>query len=65
MRLRRICSKEEWFEAAVKELEERLRVRGYIKEVVMAGIEKARKVPRVEALKRVEKNEGNNEKRTG
>ena len=55
LRLRRICSKEEWFEKAVKELEEKLRVRGYSKEVVKAGIAKARAVSRANAIKRVEK----------
>ena len=61
--MRRICSKEEWFEKAVKELEEKLRVRGYSKEVVEAGIAKARAVSRANAIKRVEKVRGEEKER--
>ena len=62
LRLRRICSKEEWFKRAAKGLEDKLLVRGYSKEVVEAGIAKATAVSRVDAIKRVEKVQGKEER---
>ena len=58
LRLRRICSKEEWFEKATEELGEKLKVRGYSRAVVEAGISRARAVTREEALRRVDKGAG-------
>ena len=63
LRLKRICSKEEWFEKAAKELEEKLRVRGYKKAVVEAGIAKARAVSRLDAIKKVEMTRGEGSER--
>ena len=57
LRLRRICSKEEWFEEAVEGLEDKLKIRGYSENVVQAGISRARAVTRKEALRRVIKRE--------
>ena len=62
LRLRRICSKEEWFKRAAEGLEEKLLVRGYSKEIVEAGIAKATAVSRVDAIKRVEKVRGEEER---
>ena len=57
LKLRRICSKEEWFERAVGELAQKPAVQGYSSAVVQAGIARARAVTRPEALKKVEKAE--------
>ena len=55
LRLRRICSTEERFEARVVELGQKLLDRQYNKAIIDAGIQRAREVPRSEALKKVEK----------
>jgi hypothetical protein len=57
LRLRQICSKEEWFENAAEELAQKLGVRGYSRAVVQAGISRARGITRAEALRRVDKDE--------
>ena len=57
IRLRRICCTEELFERRAGELKQKLEARGYAAEVVEAGIRRAREVPRLEALKRVERKE--------
>ena len=58
IRLRRICCTDELFELRAKQLMDRLLERGYAKEIVEAGIRKAREVPRMEALKKVERRDG-------
>jgi ribosome modulation factor len=55
LRLRRICCTDQLFEKRALELQEKLLERGYSREVVMAGIQRAREVVRSEALRRVEK----------
>ena len=57
IRLRRICCTEELFQLRADQLRERLLERGYAKEIIQAGISKARAVPRLEALKKVKKKE--------
>ena len=58
IRLRRICSTEESFEHRVGDLKNKLLEREYPPEVIEAGIQRARLVPRSEALKKVEKGAG-------
>ena len=58
LRYRRICWNDELFEQQVIKLQDKLLERGYSKEVVAAGIQRARSVPRLEALKKVEKMAG-------
>ena len=55
LRHRRICWNDELFEKQVIKLQEKLLERGYSREVVVAGIQRARSVPRLDALKKVEK----------
>ena len=54
LRIRRICSKEEEAEDEFKKLGEKLRKREYGEQEIMEGIEKARRVTREGALKKVE-----------
>ena len=57
LRIRRICSTEERAEAQFKKLAERLRERDYSEAIISAGIDRARAVPREEALKKVARKE--------
>ena len=57
IRLRRICCTEELFELRAGQLKQKLLERGYALEVIEAGITRAREVPRLEALKKVERKE--------
>ena len=54
-RLRRICSKEALFEHRLKELKSDLLSRQYNYKIIMEAFDRARKIPRAEALKKVEK----------
>ena len=55
LRLRRICSEEDFFEARVKELTQKLLDRKYKKNIIDPGVQRAREVSRSDALKKVEK----------
>ena len=55
LRYRRICWSDEVFEKRVLELQDRLLERGYSREVVVAGIQRAREVARSSALEKVKK----------
>jgi hypothetical protein len=57
LRYRRICATDELFELRVEDLRRKLLERGYSEAVVQAGIQRAREVPRVVALEKVEKEE--------
>ena len=58
IRLRRICCTDELFEMRAQELSHKLLERGYAKEIVEAGVRRAREVNRIDALKKVERSEG-------
>ena len=55
LRIVRICSKQDTRDLRLKELQELLLARGYKSGVVKAALEKARQIPRQEAIKKVEK----------
>ena len=55
IRLRRICCSDNLFEMRADQLKKKLLERGYSRESVEAGINRARMIPRVEALKKVER----------
>ena len=63
LRLRRICSTEERFEARVEELGQKLLDRKYNKAIIDAGIQRAKEFPRSEALKKVEKDDHSEDSR--
>jgi hypothetical protein len=56
LRLVRICSKKELLEKRMNELENMLLSRKYNKNIVKAAIQKAKEIPRIEALKRCKRN---------
>ena len=55
LRLRRICCTEDLFEKRAEEQKQKLLERGYRETIIAAGIQRARDVPRAEALKKVDK----------
>ena len=61
MRLKRICSTEEKFEFMLSELENKLISRQYKPKIINEAFERIRKIPREEALKRVEKTQNERE----
>ena len=63
LRIRRICSTEDKFEARAEELKQKLLYRGYSETVVLTGIQRAREVPRAVALEKVEKEKSSEEGR--
>ena len=58
LRIVRICSDPEARDKRLEELECLLLARGYKAGMVKAAVDKSRKIPRKEALKKVERNEG-------
>ena len=59
LRIVRICSEQQQRDIRLEELKQMLVERDYKKGIVDAAINKARAIPRTEALKRVVKNESN------